>query len=295
MLLPLLLSLWVLPLNVPAEEDLCHRFCPEDVQAVMFRPKVRDRLDFIQTTMDEAIKGLETLRMKSKAIPDNLKEQMGMVTGNEEDMEPKEMRSLLGDLIIHAIKSDQRAWGRIKDTQEDILDPSRAPAAPKSLTDLGKELEELEATWVETEESFGDLRRWLGSSLSKMMSPMMSVMDGMVNAAKSSPELKDLGLEKLKSQVDNLMGRVLLHMVVSKGNKEEVKKQPRLFEDIIDLAKKQAQDFQTKYETKSLPEFWEDQLESFVDNNLENKENDAVDVLDGDDVVFIVSLVTENM
>ena len=59
--------------------------------------------------------------------------------------EPGELRTLVKELVVHAARADQvktklketikqtvhfifqRAWGRIIDTEADVLDPSRAP------------------------------------------------------------------------------------------------------------------------------------------------------------------------
>merc|ERR1712110_432084 len=112
---------------VASTSNECKRFCPEDIKAAVFRPMVKERLAWVEETMEEAIKGLETLTQKMSSIPANLKSEMGM--GDEADVarEPEELRSLVKELVVHAARADQRAWGRIIDTEADVLDPSRAP------------------------------------------------------------------------------------------------------------------------------------------------------------------------
>ena len=40
------------------------RFCPEDLKAVVFSPKLKTRIDFLQRTVNAAIDGLETLQVR---------------------------------------------------------------------------------------------------------------------------------------------------------------------------------------------------------------------------------------
>jgi len=289
-------------LTLAASQEECKRFCPEDVKATVFRPMVTERLEWVEATMEEAIKGLETLTQKMTAIPANLKSEMGMEEDEDLAKEPEELRSLVRELIIHAARADQRAWGRIIDTEADVLDPSRAPKAPRTLSDLRAEVEGLAAAWRETEESFDTLKRSLGSSLGKMLGPMLTVMEGMVRAAGVGGEgIGQLGLEKLKSQVDNLMGRVLLRMVVQDKGKE--KKAPRIFGGLIDLAEGLARDFIVKGRKLTLEEFWSEELSLLPGRKLEKEEevveedvlDSEEDVLDSEEVVLVASMVEANM
>merc|ERR1712192_339430 len=278
-------------------QDECKRFCPEDIKAAVFRPMVKERLEWVEATMEEAIKGLETLTQKMSAIPANLKSEMGMGEDADVAKEPEELRLLVKELIVHAARADQRAWGRIIDTEADVLDPSREPKAPRTLSDLRVEVEGLAAAWKETEESFHALQRSLGSSLGKMLGPMLSVMEGMVKAAGMGGEgMEKLGLEKLRSQVDNMMGRVLLRMVVSK-TKEEEEKKLRIFGDLTDLADRLAKDFVVKGRKLTLEEFWSEELGLLprreMEENEEKKEEE--DVLEMEDVILIANMVESNM
>jgi len=297
MSLSICLLLPMLALGSDAQDE-CTRFCPEDIKAAVFRPMVKERLEWVEATMEEAIKGLETLTQKMSAIPANLKSEMGM--GDEADVarEPEELRSLVKELIVHAARADQRAWGRIIDTEADVLDPSRAPKAPRTLSDLRLEVEGLAAAWRETEESFQAIQRSLGSSLGKMLGPMLSVMEGMVKAAGVGGEsMGKLGLEKLRSQVDNMMGRVLLRMVVSKRKEEE--KVLRIFGELTDLANRLAKDFVVKGRKLTLEEFWSEELSLLarrkVDENKEKEEKEEEDVLETEDVMLITQMVESNL
>jgi len=295
--MPRSLCLLLLPILVlGSAQDECKRFCPEDLKAAVFRPMVKERLEWVEETMEEAIKGLETLTQKMSAIPANLKSEMGM--GEEADVakEPGELRTLVKELVVHAARADQRAWGRIIDTEADVLDPSRAPKAPRTLSDLRAEVEGLAAAWRETEESFHALQRSLGSSLGKMLGPMLSVMEGMVKAAGAGGEgMEKLGLEKLRSQVDNLMGRVLLRMVVSKG-KEEEERDLRIFGDLTDLADRLAKDFVVKGRKLTLEEFWNEELSLLPRGKMEDKEEKKEqDVLEMEEVMLVTHMVESNM
>merc|ERR550517_710209 len=272
-------------LAVASTSDECKRFCPEDIKAAVFRPMVKERLGWVEETMEEAIRGLETLTQKMSAIPANLKSEMGMGEDADVAKEPEELRLLVKELIVHAARADQRAWGRIIDTEADVLDPSRAPKAPRTLSDLRAEVEGVAAAWRETEESFDTLKRSLGSSLGKMLGPMLTVMEGMVRAAGVGGEgIGQLGLEKLKSQVDNLMGRVLLRMVVQDKSKE--KETPRIFGGLIDQAERLARDFIVKGRQLTLEEFWSEELSVLPGRKLgekEETEEEEEDVLETDD------------
>merc|ERR1719447_2231269 len=135
-----------------------------------------------------------------------------------------------------------------------------------------------------------------------MLGPMLSVMEGMVKAAGVGEEgIGKLGLEKLRSQVDNMMGRVLLRMVVSKTEEKE-EKDLRIFGELTDLADRLAKDFVVKGRKLTLEEFWSEELSLLprrkVEENEEKKgeeEKKEVDVLETEDVVLITRMVQSNL
>merc|ERR1712037_516221 len=103
--------------------------------------------------------------------------------------------------------------------------------------------------------------------------------------------MEKLGLEKLRSQVDNLMGRVLLRMVVSKG-KEEEERDLRIFGDLTDLAERLAKDFVVKGRKLTLEEFWNEELSLLPRGKMEEKEED---VLEMEEVMLVTNMVESNM
>merc|ERR1719234_1074043 len=123
---------------------------------------------------------------------------------------------------------------------------------------------------------------------------MLSVMEGMVKAAGMGGEgMEKLGLEKLRSQVDNMMRRVLLRMVVSK-TKEEEKEDLRIFGDLTDLAGRLAKDFVVKGRKLTLEEFWSEELGLLPRRKLEENEEKEEDVLEMEDVILIANMVESN-
>jgi len=294
--LKLLINLLLgLSLLANAEEDdsgECDRFCPEDLKAVVFSPKLKSRIDFLQRTVNAAIDGLETLHKKSSNLPDELKSQMG-VKMDGEGGGPDDLRSLLNDLIGHLVRADTRAWNRVSDTNADIMDKSRAPKAPKSLSNLKTEIDGLTKSLKESEESFEPLLTELGSSLGKLLSPMMMIIEGMMKIGGG-----EMGVDKLKGMVDNLMGKVLLKMVTNKmaEDKDEKKPQPVLFGELIGLTEKLEKDFHVLGRKLNLPDFWKGELFRFGDEGVDHdKSTNEDDVLVGEDVDFITTLVEKYM
>jgi len=105
----------------------------------------------------------------------------------------------------------------------------------------------------------------------------------------------NLGLEKLKSQVDNLMGKVLLRMVVVKA-KDEEEKDLRIFGDLTDLADQLAKDFVVKGRKLTLEEFWNEELSFLSRRNTEEKEEkEEQDVLEMEEVVLVTHMVESYM
>ena len=294
-LLPTLLLL--LPTSAKDPEATCPRFSPQDVRAAVFLPAVSSRLEWVQATLEEAIQGLETLREKTKVIPEELRQQMGAAGGEVAAKEPEDLRALLGDLVVHAVRADQRAWARIVDTQADILEPERAPLAPRTLTDLRTEVEGLETAWKENEDSFEELLNSLGRALGILLSPMVSLMEGMVKMTEAGgPLAKEMGMEKLRSQVDNLMGRVLLRMVVDRQEDKQSGQGPTLFGGVTKLADRLAKDFAMKGRKLTLEQFWRGELELFTSPLTRGTEDEQVeDVLEREEVILIAHLVQKNM
>merc|ERR1712037_558553 len=113
-----------------------------------------------------------------------------------------------------------------------------------------------------------------------------------MGAGVGGESMGNLGLEKLRSQVDNLMGRVLLRMVVVKA-KDEEEKDLRIFGDLTDLADQLAKDFVVKGRKLTLEEFWNEELSFLSRRNTEEKEEQ--DVLEMEEVVLVTHMVESSM
>jgi len=285
LLVPLLLFFLTHESIAEEDQDECNRFCPEDLQAVVFWPKLEARIEFLQKTFNAAIDGLETLHTKSRTLPDELKSQMGVKMVDEEGG-TNDLKNLLKDIIGHAVRGDIRAWNRVADTNADILDKLRAPKAPKSLSDMKTEIGGLKKSLLVSQESFEPLMKELGSSIGKLLSPMMMIIEGMMSMGGG-----EMGVDKLSGMVDNMMGNVLLKMVTNKmkENTEEEKTDPLLFGELIGLTEKLEKDFYTLGRKMKLPAFWKGELFRFGEEGMHHTDSD--DVVDGEDIDFITAIV----
>merc|ERR1719206_798515 len=286
LLIPLILIVCYLSDHHHAQEhdqDQCNRFSPEDLRAVVFWPKLRARLDFLSATFTAAIEGLETLHKKSKVLPDELKSQMGVKISDKEEGSA-DLKNLLDDLIRHVVRADVKAWNRIIDTNHDILDKLRAPKSPRSLSDLKTEIEGLKKSFIASEESFEPLMKELGSSIGKLLSPMMMIIEGMMSVGGG------------EMSMDNLRGRVLLKMITNKQSKNNEKNNeekdesdgPPLFRDLLRLAANLAKDFYTLGRKMELTAFWKGELSRFGSEGVHH--TDSEEILD-EDVDVITAIV----
>lgn len=282
--IPLLLLLLPFPIMLEQPSDECPRFCPEDLKATTFTPLFRQRVDFLRNTLGKAIDGLEGLQGKAAKLPDHLKDQMGAVFPDiEVDNITEKLKPVLEDLVDHAVRSYQRGWNRVQDTNADILDPSRAPKAPKTVDDLKEEVVALGESLKVTEESFDPLLESLGKSLAQLLSPMMMLMEGMVKMG------GEMGMEKLREQVDNMMGKVLLRMVINKLEEKKAES-PILFQKLQKLTESLANDVSKVQCPYSLSNFWKEEMDRLksVDDGEDDEEED---VLAGEDIDFMVGVV----
>ena len=124
----------------------------------------------------------------------------------------------------------------------------------------------------------------LGSSVAKLLTPMMMVIEGMMSVGGG-----EMSMDNLQGMVDNLMGKVLLKMITNKRNdNEQEKKDPNLFEDLIGLTDKLEKDFYTLGRKMKLPAFWKDELFRFGVDGVHH--SDSGEVTD-QDVDLITSIV----
>ena len=73
-----------------------------------------------------------------------------------------------------------RAWDRITDTYLDIQQPSRAPKAPKTLTDLKSELENLVTSLHWSSGVLQPLLDTLGGRLARIFNTLVRLMETMI-------------------------------------------------------------------------------------------------------------------
>jgi len=281
-LVPLLLVLFQVP-SVPAvENEECQRFCPEDLHASVIAHRFMDRVIFLQKTLTAAVDGLELLQEKTSTMPDDMRERAGLSSQEASSIDLEKLRDIQADLFNHMIRADKRAWNRVIDTYNDMVDKSRAPKAPKDLPDLRFEIENLHKAAKETEESFEPFLEVLGGHLASMYYSLIVVVEGMVKAGG-----KEVVLKMMQQKVDNLMGNVLLQLVENRieDTKTVV---PSLLGDITKLAEKLAYDFYALGLKVKQVEFWKMELKTLEDYLAHIAvPEDEVDK----DVKFIVALI----
>ena len=232
-------------------------------------------------------------------MPDDMRERAGLSSQEASSIDLEKLRDIQADLFNHMIRADKRAWNRVIDTYNDMVDKryafinkktsffhkffcSRAPKAPKDLPDLRFEIENLHKAAKETEESFEPFLEVLGGHLASMYYSLIVVVEGMVKAGG-----KEVVLKMMQQKVDNLMGNVLLQLVENRieDTKTVV---PSLLGDITKLAEKLAYDFYALGLKVKQVEFWKMELKTLEDYLAHIAvPEDEVDK----DVKFIVALI----
>ena len=159
---------------------------------------------------------------------------------------------------------------------------SRAPQAPKDLPDLRIEIENLDKTVKESEESFEPLLKELGGSLGRVFSSLVLVVESMLKAGG-----EEMVLEKMKEKVDNMLGKVLVKLVENKTKNIQTA-QPRILGDVAKLTEKFSYDFYALGLKVKLAEFWKMELKTLEDYlaHVTVPGDDA-----DEDVRFIVSII----
>ena len=121
------LSLSLLLLMAPGlslqEEDECSKFCPEELRATVFDSLMIKKITFIRTTLEAAIDGLEELEQKTGDVPESMKEKLGLNVKDDDNDTAEEMRNFLVDQLDFIVSGDMRAWDKITDTYQDIINP----------------------------------------------------------------------------------------------------------------------------------------------------------------------------
>ena len=150
------------------------------------------------------------------------------------------------------------------------------------MPDLRIEIENLQKTVKESEESFEPFLEELGRSLSSIYKSLIVVVEGLVKAGG-----KEMVLKMMQQKVDNLMGKVLLQLVENK-TQDQVTPLPPVMGDIAKLAEKLNWDFYALGLKVKQADFWQMELkilEDYLDHiKLPEDEEDK-------DIKFITALI----
>jgi len=256
--------------SVSTEEDEesaeCSKFCPHELRATVFDPLMMKNIKFLRTTLEAAIDGLEELEQKTMDVPESMKEKLGLNVGEEEDNDTTgEMRSFLLEQLDSIMSADLRAWDRITDTYLDIQHPERARKAPKTLTDLKSELENLVTSLHWSSGALQPLLHTLGTRLARIFNTLVRMMETM---AKLGGE--EVMIEKMKErEINNFMGKVLIELLRLKKEKNVAELELNVFKQLETLAEKLNTDFYHSGRKLSSDEFWKIELKYFQSSQLD--------------------------
>jgi len=278
-----LVSVMTLVLTVLSqEEEECSKFCPEELRATVFDSLMMKKIKFIRTTLEAAIDGLEELEQKTKDVPESMKEKLGLNVEDDDNDTTEEMRVFLVEQLDSVLSGDMRAWDRITDTYQDILQPSRAPKAPKSLTDLRAELSGLVTSLQWSSEALQPLLSTLGSRLARIFTTLVRMMETMMKFGG-----EEVMIEKMKERdINNFMGKVLIELLRLKKEKKAADFQPKMFKDLETLAQELDEDFYQKGRKLSQEEFWKSEVKYFQQRKTDVGSQD-------DEVTFVAQLIDQ--
>jgi len=261
------------------EVNECGRFCPDEVRAVLYQPMMLEKITQLKDYLGKTIDGLQALEEKTGEIPQAMKAKLGMEDDEIDNDTPEEMRQYLANILDSTLSADMRSWDRIIDTNLDILDPSRAPKAPKNLQDLKAEIENLSKTIAWSQESFEPLMKVVGKRLARVFKNLLKLMKPLMQYGGG----KEAVMSKMRERsVDNFMGRILLNLVESKEDK--IAMEELLFGNYKLNAENLQQDFYANARKMTLDNFWKKQLEKIEEEKL-----NELSVMD--DVSFASALI----
>lgn len=261
------------------EVNECGRFCPDEVRAVLYQPMMLEKITQLKDYLGKTIDGLQALEEKTGEIPQAMKAKLGMEDDEIDNDTPEEMRQYLANILDSTLSADMRSWDRIIDTNLDILDPSRAPKAPKNLQDLKAEIENLSKTIAWSQESFEPLMKVVGKRLARVFKNLLKLMKPLMQYGGG----KEAVMSKMRERsVDNFMGRILLNLVESKEDK--IAMEELLFGSYKLNAENLQQDFYANARKMTLDNFWKKQLEK-----IEKEKLNEFSVMD--DVSFASALI----
>merc|ERR1712198_89715 len=261
------------------EVNECGRFCPDEVRAVLYQPMMLEKITQLKDYLGKTIDGLQALEEKTGEIPQAMKAKLGMEDDEIDNDTPEEMRQYLARILDSTLSADMRTWDRIIDTNLDILDPSRAPKAPKNLQDLKAEIENLSKTIAWSQESFEPLMKVVGKRLARVFKNLLKLMKPLMQYGGG----KEAVMSKMRERsVDNFMGRILLNLVESKEDKIAIEE--LLFGSYKLNAENLQQDFYANARKMTLDNFWKKQLEK-----IEKEKLNEFSVMD--DISFASALI----
>jgi len=261
------------------EVNECGRFCPDEVRAVLYQPMMLEKITQLKDYLGKTIDGLQALEEKTGEIPQAMKAKLGMEDDEIDNDTPEEMRQYLANILDSTLSADMRTWDRIIDTNLDILDPSRAPKAPKNLQDLKAEIENLSKTIAWSQESFEPLMKVVGKRLARVFKNLLKLMKPLMEYGGG----KEAVMSKMRERsVDNFMGRILLNLVETKEDK--IAMEELLFGSYKLNAENLQQDFYANARKMTLDNFWKKQLEK-----IEKEKLNEFSVMD--DVSFASALI----
>jgi len=261
------------------EVNECGRFCPDEVRAVLYQPMMLEKITQLKDYLGKTIDGLQALEEKTGEIPQAMKAKLGMEDDEIDNDTPEEMRQYLARILDSTLSADMRTWDRIIDTNLDILDPSRAPKAPKNLQDLKAEIENLSKTIAWSQESFEPLMKVVGKRLARVFKNLLKLMKPLMQYGGG----KEAVMSKMRERsVDNFMGRILLNLVETKEDK--IAMEELLFGSYKLNAENLQQDFYANARKMTLDNFWKKQLEK-----IEKEKLNEFSVMD--DVSFASALI----
>jgi len=245
------------------EVNECGRFCPDEVRAVLYQPMMLEKITQLKDYLGKTIDGLQALEEKTGEIPQAMKAKLGMEDDEIDNDTPEEMRQYLANILDSTLSADMRSWDRIIDTNLDILDPSRAPKAPKNLQDLKAEIENLSKTIAWSQESFEPLMKVVGKRLARVFKNLLKLMKPLMQYGGG----KEAVMSKMRERsVDNFMGRILLNLVESKEDKMAMEE--LLFGRYKLNTENLQQDFYANGRKMTLDKFWKKQLEKIQEEKL---------------------------
>merc|ERR1712223_1369666 len=147
----------------------------------------------------------------------------------------------------------------------DILQPSRAPKAPKSLTDLRTELSGLVTSLQWSSEALQPLLSTLGSRLARIFTTLVRMMETMMKFGG-----EEVMIEKMKERdINNFMGKVLIELLRLKKEKNVAEFELNVFKRLESMAEKLNEDFYHNGRKLSSEEFWKIEIKSFQSSQLD--------------------------